>query len=271
MERIKRKIRDYIVLLAGLVMSISIFYMFQTMSWNRSFIEANSTIGAASLQLIFIMGSILLSVITIFYIFYANGFLLSIRQREFGLFMVLGARKSKVRSLMFIETVAVGLVSLVAGLVLGFGLSALVAHLMAHQLEVTLSGYHDVHGPSIIHHSILCNIIRSISGMESAEAAPHANLAAGAWPCTGRPSMEKKYRKDCTRPYRYHYLGTGLWLLDIYGAVAGNRISHSDDYDPAGNLSLVHGIASTLRSRNEEAEQLTWDTCLYLRAAELSN
>ncbi|QGQ95560.1 ABC transporter permease [Paenibacillus psychroresistens] len=159
----KSKAKDYIVLLAGLVMSISIFYMFQTMAWNRSFTEANAVIN--SMQLVYNLGSVLLSIITLFYILYANGFLLSLRQREFGLFMMLGARKSKIRSLMFIETITVGLISLAAGLALGFGLSALVGHLMAKQLQISLTGYHAVFVPAIIFTVIFFAILFGISAI----------------------------------------------------------------------------------------------------------
>jgi len=144
----KSKFKDYIVLLAGLVMSIAIFYMFQTMAWNREFTEENAIID--SIGLVYILGSVLLSVITFFYIIYANSFLLTLRQREFGLYLVLGARKSKIRTLMFIETIVLGLISLAVGLTLGFGLSALVGHLMAKQLETSLTGYHVVFGPAIL-------------------------------------------------------------------------------------------------------------------------
>lgn len=159
----KSKFKDYTVLLAGLVMSISIFYMFQTMAWNRSFTEANAVID--SIQLVYIMGSILLSGITLFYILYANGFLLSLRQREFGLYMVLGARKNKIRSLMFIETVALGLISLAAGLALGFCLSALVGQLMARQLDITLTGYHAVYGPAILFTIVFFAMLFALSAL----------------------------------------------------------------------------------------------------------
>jgi putative ABC transport system permease protein len=159
----KSKLRDYLVLLAGLVMSISIFYMFQTMAWNRSFTEENAVIN--SIQLVYVVGSFLLSAITLFYILYANGFLLSLRQREFGLYLVLGARKSKIRSLMFIETFVVGLLSLAAGLALGFGLSALVGRLMAGQLGVSLTGYQAVYGPAILFTVLFFVILFGLSAL----------------------------------------------------------------------------------------------------------
>ena len=44
MSGLKSKLQDYIVLLVGLIMSISIFYMFQTLALNKAFIESNSSI-----------------------------------------------------------------------------------------------------------------------------------------------------------------------------------------------------------------------------------
>jgi len=80
MSGLKSKLKDYIVLLVGLVMSISIFYMFQTLALNKAFIEANSVI--SSIQFVFHAGAVLLTIITFFYILYANSFLLSLRQKN---------------------------------------------------------------------------------------------------------------------------------------------------------------------------------------------
>ncbi len=93
MSGLKSKLKDYIVLLVGLVMSISIFYMFQTLALNESFLESNSVI--KSIGFVFQAGSFLLAIITFFYILYANSFLLSLRQKEFGMYMMLGAKKHK--------------------------------------------------------------------------------------------------------------------------------------------------------------------------------
>lgn len=88
---LKSKLKDYIVLLVGLVMSIAIFYMFQTLALNKAFLEANATI--KSIGYVFQTGSVLLAIITFFYIFYANSFLMSLRRKEFGMYMTLGAKK----------------------------------------------------------------------------------------------------------------------------------------------------------------------------------
>ncbi|WP_102272641.1 FtsX-like permease family protein [Cytobacillus massiliigabonensis] len=147
MSGLKSKLKDYIVLLAGLVMSISIFYMFQTLALNKAFIEANSVID--SIQFVFHAGSFLLAIITFFYILYANSFLLSLRQKEFGMYMMLGAKKQKITSLMFIETIVLGFISLLLGMTLGVGLAQGIGQLLMKQLEFTAGGYHAFYLPSI--------------------------------------------------------------------------------------------------------------------------
>ena len=81
--------------------------MFQTLALNKAFLESNSVI--KSIGFVFQAGSFLLAIITFFYILYANSFLLSLRQKEFGMYMMLGAKKHKVTLLMFIETIVLGL------------------------------------------------------------------------------------------------------------------------------------------------------------------
>ncbi|QWI73039.1 ABC transporter permease (plasmid) [Bacillus mycoides] len=147
MSGLKSKLKDYIVLLVGLVMSISIFYMFQTLALNKTFLESNSVI--RQIGFVFQAGSFLLAIITFFYILYANSFLLSLRQKEFGMYMMLGAKKHKVTLLMFIETIVLGAASLVIGIAVGVGLAEGIGQLLMKQLEFAGDGYKAFYIPSI--------------------------------------------------------------------------------------------------------------------------
>ncbi len=135
----RKKIKDYLVLLFGLTMSIAIFYMFQTLAQNKAFIEANAMIN--SIVFIFHVGTFILAFITVFYIFYATSFMLSMRQRELGMYMTLGAKKRKVTQFMFFETFFLGMVSLVAGIVIGVGLAEGIARLFMWQLDFSAGGF----------------------------------------------------------------------------------------------------------------------------------
>ncbi|WP_152393596.1 ABC transporter permease [Paenibacillus guangzhouensis] len=148
MSGLRSKFKDYIVLLAGLVMSISIFYMFETLAMNKQFLLANSMI--KSIMFVFQAGSVLLSIVTFFYILYANSFLLSLRQKEFGMYMMLGARKNKIMRLMFIETIVIGLISLVIGIAVGVGLAQGIGLLLMKELDLGSEGYYAFYMPSLL-------------------------------------------------------------------------------------------------------------------------
>ncbi|EOO39617.1 ABC-type antimicrobial peptide transport system permease subunit [Bacillus sp. RC55] len=148
MSGLKSKLQDYIVLLIGLIVSISTFYMFQTLSLNKVFLESNANIGP--IVLIFQIGSSLLAIVTFFYIMYANSFLLSLHQKEFGMYMMLGAKKYKVTLLMFLETIILGAASLVIGITSGVGLAEGIGQLLMKQLELTGEGYQALYIPSMV-------------------------------------------------------------------------------------------------------------------------
>ncbi|WHY31492.1 FtsX-like permease family protein [Bacillus wiedmannii] len=148
MSGLKSKLQDYIVLLVGLIVSISTFYMFQTLASNKTFLESNSSI--RDIVFVFKIGSFLLAVITFFYILYANSFLSALRQKEFGMYMMLGAKKHKVTLFMFIETIVLGAASLAIGITIGVGLAEGIGQLLMKQLEFAGEGYKSFYLPSII-------------------------------------------------------------------------------------------------------------------------
>ncbi|PEX62869.1 ABC transporter permease [Bacillus cereus] len=147
MSGLKSKLQDYIVLLVGLIVSISTFYMFQTLASNKTFLESNSSI--RDIVSVFKIGSFLLAVTTFFYILYANSFLSALRQKEFGMYMMLGAKKYKVTLLMFIETIVLGAASLAIGIAVGVGLAEGIGQLLMKQLEFAGEGYKAFYLPSI--------------------------------------------------------------------------------------------------------------------------
>ncbi|OJE51054.1 ABC transporter permease [Bacillus proteolyticus] len=147
MSGLKSKLQDYIVLLVGLIVSISTFYMFQTLSLNKAFLESNPH--ADTVAIAFQIGSVLLAIVTFFYILYTNSFLLSLRQKEFGMYMMLGAKRYKVTSLMFIETIVIGAASLAIGIAVGIGLAEGIGQLLMKQLEFSGEGYKAFYIPSM--------------------------------------------------------------------------------------------------------------------------
>ncbi|MBC2684051.1 ABC transporter permease [Bacillus toyonensis] len=160
----KKMLKDYMVLLIGLVISISIFYMFQTMAMNSEFTKDNSLI--SSIRLVFWVGAILLSFITVFYIIYANSFLLTLRRKELGMYMMLGAKKKKVAQLLFIETFGMGIVSIIIGILVGMLLASVAENFLMNGMEISAKGsYASVYTPAILVTSIFFLILFFITGI----------------------------------------------------------------------------------------------------------
>ncbi|BBM22592.1 FtsX-like permease family protein [Lactobacillus pentosus] len=148
MTGFKHRWRDYLVLFSGLIMSSAIFYMFEALATNNAFLKQNTSIGMVGF--IFQFGSVLLTIITLVYIGYANSFLLSMRKRDYGLFMMVGARKSKIGQLIWLETLLVGVTATIVGILVGTALTAGVSQILINSLGLTLHRFAAWYAPAAL-------------------------------------------------------------------------------------------------------------------------
>ncbi|ALI53186.1 FtsX-like permease family protein [Lactobacillus helveticus] len=151
---IKSRLKDYAVLFSGLVVASTIFYMFLSLAINPGFMSKDVNAPGQYLSFIFGFGIVLLAIITFVYLVYANSFLLSMRQHDYGMFMMLGAKSSKIGLLIFCETLLTGILATILGIVVGFGLTALVSKLLISSL-----GLHITHFQIVLPNAILWTLI----------------------------------------------------------------------------------------------------------------
>lgn len=99
--------------------------------------------GAASLQAMLGMGSWIIIIFSVIFLFYTNSFLMRRRRKEFGLYNILGMDKFNIGRVLFWETAITAAVSLVVGLGLGVVLSKLaelsLVNVMKGQVTYTIS------------------------------------------------------------------------------------------------------------------------------------
>lgn len=151
---VKSRLKDYTVLFSGLVVASMIFYMFLSLAVNPGFMSKDVNAPGQYLSFIFGFGIVLLAIITFVYLVYANSFLLSMRQHDYGMFMMLGAKSSRIGLLIFCETLLTGIVATILGIVIGFVLTALVSKLLISSL-----GLHITHFQIILPNAILWTLI----------------------------------------------------------------------------------------------------------------
>ena len=149
-KNIARSIKDYAIYFFTLILGVAIFYIFnaiesQTVMMNVSsstyeIIDLmNSMLSGVSVFVAFILG---------FLIIYANRFLMKRRNKEFGIYLTLGMSKRKISLILFFETLIVGCVSLVVGLVLGTALSQVMSLLVANMFEAKMTEFEFVFSSS---------------------------------------------------------------------------------------------------------------------------
>jgi len=143
LKNIKKSFKDYAIYFFTLILGVAIFYVFnaldsQTVMMNvtdstREIIKLMTTIlSAVSVFVAFILG---------FLIIYASRFLIKRRNKEFGIYLTLGMSKRKISSLLFFETLLIGLVSLTVGLGIGTLLSQFMSILVADMFEADLTKF----------------------------------------------------------------------------------------------------------------------------------
>ena len=149
-KNIARSMKDYTIYFFTLILGVAIFYIFnaiesQTVMMNVSsstyeIIDLmNSMLSGVSVFVAFILG---------FLIIYANRFLMKRRNKEFGIYLTLGMSKRKISLILFFETLIVGCISLVVGLVLGTALSQVMSLLVANMFEAKMTEFEFVFSSS---------------------------------------------------------------------------------------------------------------------------
>lgn len=139
----KKSIKDYSLYFFTLILGIAIFYIFNAVEAQTSMMELSQT----KSQIIGVMNSaleamsVLVSFILGFLIAYASQFLIKKRKKEFGLYLLLGMKKINVCMIIFFETVIIGFISLLIGLILGISLSQFMSLFVASLFEANMQKF----------------------------------------------------------------------------------------------------------------------------------
>ncbi len=90
------------------------FYVIYSLSQNSGLRESSSTA-----PIVLSLGTWVIMIFSIIFIFYLNSFLMKRRKKEIGLYNILGMEKKHVMIMLFYETLCILLISLLSGIVLG--------------------------------------------------------------------------------------------------------------------------------------------------------
>ena len=120
-KNMRKTIKDFAIYFLTLVLGVAIFYMFNSLDSQEAMMQVSSSTRELIKLMITMLGfvSVFVAVILGLLIVYANNFLINRRKKEFGTYMMLGMSKGQISRILLIETIFVGIISLIVGLVIG--------------------------------------------------------------------------------------------------------------------------------------------------------
>lgn len=143
LKNIRKSLKDYTVYFFTLILGVAIFYVFNAIDSQSVMLDVRANV----MDIIKLMNDILsgvsvfVSCILGFLIIYASRFLIKRRNKEFGIYLSLGMSKRKISAILFFETLLIGIVSLVAGLVIGTILSQFMSVIVANMFDADMTKF----------------------------------------------------------------------------------------------------------------------------------
>lgn len=123
-------------------------YLFTCMVIIALFYTINSLVNAHALKSIsggnftidvMKFGSLLFTVLSLFFLMYANSFIFKKRKKEMGLYNLLGLEKKHIRKILILETALIALFTMIGGIAVGLVLNQAVGIAMSAMMKVPLT------------------------------------------------------------------------------------------------------------------------------------
>jgi len=123
----------YIPYLLTGVVNVALFYMLATLIYHS---KIEIVYGKQSVSNMLGLGAWVIGIFSVVFLFYSNSFLLKRRQKEFGLYSVLGMGKKEIARTLFCEFLMSTFISLAGGILAGLLLDRLVFLLLTRILKI---------------------------------------------------------------------------------------------------------------------------------------
>lgn len=142
-KNVKKSARDYLIYFFTLMFSVCLFYTFNSISSQFSMLgidDSQNFLTFASGMIL--MVSVFICMMIGALIVYANRFLLKRRKKEIGIYITLGMEENDILGLLMRETLLIGGISLVSGMIAGIFLSQGLALITAKMIGVGFKNLH---------------------------------------------------------------------------------------------------------------------------------
>lgn len=139
-SNIRKNAKTYVPYLLTCIITIAMFYIIVSLSLNT---DLKNLLGAEEITYMLQIGSNVVAIFAVIFLFYTHSFLMKQRKKEFGLFNILGMGKRHIARIMLDETILSACISISLGLLIGVSLDKVMFLVIARMFDVSVPlGFH---------------------------------------------------------------------------------------------------------------------------------
>lgn len=153
---IKKNAKTYLPYTISCVFTVAVYYIMGSLASNE---DMEKMVGGDIVNYCMELGSNIVAIFSLIFLFYANSFLMKRREKEFGIFNILGMEKKHLAKVVALETLYIGIASLSVGLIFGMALDKLMYLLILKVMNLSITYGFYVSTQSIINSLILFGVI----------------------------------------------------------------------------------------------------------------
>lgn len=153
---LRKNKKTYVPYILTCILTIMMYYMMKSLSLNPGI---KQMIGAEVISYTLGLGNWVIGLFALIFLFYTNSFLIKRRQKEFGVFNILGMEKKHLAAVLFVETVIVTMASLVPGILLGIVFDKVMYLVICKILSAKVSLGFFVSGKAILNTVVIFGVI----------------------------------------------------------------------------------------------------------------
>ena len=135
-QNVRRQWRDFASYLIATAFSAMVFFVFVSLYYHPQFSEM--TASNARLQALFMVSAVLVGLFSLLFLWYSSSLFFQRRHREVGTYMLMGMKKREAASILYLESIFVGLAAVALGIVLGLVLRRLFLLLLVRMMTIPM-------------------------------------------------------------------------------------------------------------------------------------
>ena len=281
-KNIAKSIKDYAIYFFTLILGVAIFYVFNAIDSQTVMLDVSkNTSDIIKLMTGMLSGvSVFVSIILGCLIIYASIFLIKRRNKEFGVYLTLGMGKRKISLVLFFETLIIGIISLIVGLIIGTAFSQLMSIVVANMFEADMRKFEFVFSKSaciktLIYFGIMyvfvmvfntwtigkCKLIDLLNGRKRNEKIKNKNsivcimIFIISWVVLGRAYYlvtvgvnELESAMDILIPIMLGIVGTLMFFWSVSGLILKIVMAKKSTYYKGLNSFVLRQISSKINT-----------------------